>query len=56
MTDILKWIEVGEVPAERDQLLQYYFYDNGVLRSVIDRPTAFLVLGRKGAGKQRYFV
>ncbi|EGY25697.1 putative ATPase [Desulfovibrio sp. A2] len=52
---ILDWIEVGEVSAERDELLSNYFYDNGALRRVIDNKTSFLVLGRKGAGKTAVF-
>ena len=55
MTNILNWIDVGKVSAERDELLSEYFYDNGVLRGVIDNPSAFLVLGRKGAGKTAVF-
>ncbi len=53
--NILDWINVGKVSAERDDLLSHYFYDNGVLRTVIERPTSFLVLGRKGAGKTAVF-
>lgn len=53
--NILDWIEFGKVSAERDDNLSSYFYDNGVLRSAIDSPTAFLVLGRKGAGKTALF-
>ncbi len=53
--DILDWIDVGKVSAERDDLLSSYFFDNGVLASVINSPTSFLVLGRKGAGKTAVF-
>jgi hypothetical protein len=53
--NILDWINVGKVSAERDDLLSEYFFDNGVLKSVIDSPTSFLVLGRKGAGKTAVF-
>ena len=59
MSNILDWIDVGQVSAERDDHLSNYFYDNGVLRSIVDNPSAFLVLGRKGAGKTavfRYFA
>jgi hypothetical protein len=59
MGNILDWIDVGQVSAERDDLLSNYFYDNGVLRSIVDSQSAFLVLGRKGAGKTavfRYFA
>lgn len=59
MSNILDWIDVGQVSAERDDLLSNYFYDNGVLRSIVENPSAFLVLGRKGAGKTavfRYFA
>ena len=52
---ILSWIDVGKVSAERDDLLSKYFFDNGVLKSVIDSPSSFLVLGRKGAGKTAVF-
>lgn len=53
--DILEWIDVGKVAAERDDLLSEYFFDNGVLDKVIDSPSSFLVLGRKGAGKTAVF-
>ena len=59
MSNILDWIDVGQVSAERDDLLTNYFYDNGVIRSIVDNRSAFLVLGRKGAGKTavfRYFA
>lgn len=52
---ILDWIDVGKVSAERDDLLSQYFFDNGVLNSVITSPSSFLVLGRKGAGKTAVF-
>lgn len=52
---ILDWISFGKVSAERDDLLSRYFFDNGVLRSVIQSPSSFLVLGRKGAGKTAVF-
>ena len=54
-TGILDWIDVGSVAAERDENLSNYFYDNGVTRRVLDDPSAFLVLGRKGAGKTAVF-
>ena len=52
---ILDWIDIGNVAAERDQTLSKYFYDNGVTRRVLDNASAFLVLGRKGAGKTAVF-
>lgn len=54
--DILDWINVGKVSAERDELLSEYFFDNGVLKTVIDSSSSFLVLGRKGAGKTAVFT
>ena len=53
--NILDWINVGKVSAERDDMLSKYFFDNNVLKSVIDSPSSFLVLGRKGAGKTAVF-
>lgn len=53
--DILDWIDVGKVSAERDDNLVKYFYDNGVLKSVLESKSSFLVLGRKGAGKTAVF-
>lgn len=53
--DILEWINVGMISAERDDLLSEYFYDNGVLSRVIGSRSLFLVLGRKGAGKTAVF-
>jgi hypothetical protein len=53
--NILDWIDVGKVSAERDDLLSEYFFDNGVLKSVIESPSSFLILGRKGAGKTAVF-
>jgi len=55
MENILDWIEVGKLSAERDDNLSSYFYDAGVLNNVIKSPTSFLVLGRKGAGKTAVF-
>ena len=52
---ILDWIDVGLLSAERDPHLTDYFYDNGTLSAVISNPNAFLVLGRKGAGKTALF-
>lgn len=46
---------MGKVSAERDDLLENYFFDNGLLKTVIDSPSSFLVLGRKGAGKTAVF-
>ncbi|WP_370398594.1 P-loop ATPase, Sll1717 family [Tenacibaculum dicentrarchi] len=53
--NILEWISIGKVSAERDDLLSKYFYDAGVLKNVINSPSSFLVLGRKGAGKTAVF-
>lgn len=53
--NILEWIDVGKLSAERDDHLSNYFFDNGVLKTVIDSPSSFLVLGRKGAGKTAIF-
>ena len=53
--NILDWISFGKVSAERDDLLQHYFFDNGVLKRAIESPSTFLVLGRKGAGKTAVF-
>jgi hypothetical protein len=36
-------------------MLSEYFFDNGVLKGVIDSPSSFLILGRKGAGKTAVF-
>ncbi|VYT99757.1 Uncharacterised protein [Klebsiella oxytoca] len=55
MQDILSWIDVGKLSAERDDNLINYFHDNGVLKNIIDTPSSFLVLGRKGAGKTALF-
>lgn len=52
---ILDWINVGKVSAERDDNLSNYFFDNGVLHSIIKSPSSFLILGRKGAGKTALF-
>jgi hypothetical protein len=53
--DILSWIDVGQVSAERDGNLVHYFYDGGVVKSVLDSEKHFLILGRKGAGKTAVF-
>ena len=53
--NILDWINFGKVSAERDDLLVKYFFDNGVLKSIIESPSSFLILGRKGAGKTAVF-
>lgn len=53
--NIIDWLNFGKVSAERDDLLKKYFYDNGVLKNVIESPSAFLILGRKGAGKTAVF-
>lgn len=52
---IAEWIAFGQVSAERDDKLSKYFYENGVLQSVIGNRHQFLVLGRKGAGKTAVF-
>ena len=52
---ILDWVQFGKVSAERDENLSSYFYDNGALTGAISNSTAFLVLGRKGAGKTALF-
>ena len=52
---IAEWINFGQVSAERDENLSKYFFDNGVLQSVISNRHQFLVLGRKGAGKTAVF-
>lgn len=52
----LDWINVGPVSAERDNNLNKYFYDAGVSRQLVDDPTRFLMLGRKGAGKTAVFL
>jgi Cdc6-like AAA superfamily ATPase len=44
-----------KVSAERDENLAEYFYDNGLLKSLISSPLSFLILGRKGAGKTAVF-
>jgi len=53
--DILSWIDVGLVSAERDKNLVHYFYDGGVVKSVTESEKHFLILGRKGAGKTAVF-
>jgi hypothetical protein len=53
--DILEWIDVGPVSAERDENLVHYFFDGGVLKTVLGSERHFLILGRKGAGKTAVF-
>ncbi|MCC6371351.1 MAG: ATPase [Bacteroidia bacterium] len=53
--NLLDWLEFGKVSAERDELLLKYFYDNGVLKKIIESKLSFLILGRKGAGKTAVF-
>jgi hypothetical protein len=53
--DILDWIDVGPVSAERDENLVNYFFDGGVLKTVLESERHFLILGRKGAGKTAVF-
>jgi hypothetical protein len=52
---IIDWIDFGQVSAERDENLSEYFFENGVLQSVVGNRHQFLVLGRKGAGKTAVF-
>lgn len=52
---MIDWIDFGQVSAERDENLSNYFFENGVLRAVINNRFRFLVLGRKGAGKTAVF-
>lgn len=52
----LDWLCVGPVSAERDANLQNYFYDAGVSSALVEDPTRFLMLGRKGAGKTAVFL
>lgn len=53
--DILSWIDVGLVSAERDPNLIHYFYDGGLVKTVTESEKHFLILGRKGAGKTAVF-
>ena len=53
--NILSWIDVGKVSAEKDDLLSSYYFDSGLLRKVASSPSCTLVLGRKGAGKTAIF-
>lgn len=53
--NILDWIDVGKVSAERDDNLKNYFYDNGTLKKLISNEKFFLMLGRKGSGKTALF-
>lgn len=55
MKELIDWINFGTISAERDELLSKYFYDAGVLKSVLTSRSSFLVLGRKGAGKTAVF-
>ena len=52
----LDWLAVGPVSAERDVNLHQYFYDAGLSGLLVDDPTRFLMLGRKGAGKTAVFL
>lgn len=56
MSNILNWINVGDVSAERDNNLAEYFYDAGVSKNIINNPKQYLLLGRKGAGKTAVFL
>lgn len=53
---LVDWIDVGEVSAERDSNLSHYFFDAGVSKTVIGNSRQFLLLGRKGAGKTAVFL
>lgn len=53
--NILDWIDVGKISAERDENLKHYFYDNGTLKKIIENDKFFLLLGRKGSGKTALF-
>ena len=53
--DILEWIDVGMISAERDDLLSGYFYDNGVLaRRYRKAALYFWFLAGKGPVRQPY--
>lgn len=52
---MIDWIDFGQVSAERDENLSGYFFENGILQSVIENRHQFLILGRKGAGKTAVF-
>lgn len=54
--NISKWLEVGEVSAERDKNLVNYFYDAGVSKKLVDSDKQYLLLGRKGAGKTAVYL
>ena len=53
--NILSWIDVGKVSAEKDDLLTKYYFDSGLLARVSASPSCSLILGRKGAGKTAVF-
>jgi len=53
---ILDWIQIGEVSAERDSNLSYYFFDAGVSASIVKNKKQYLLLGRKGAGKTAVYL
>jgi hypothetical protein len=53
--NVLDWIGVGEVSAERDENLVHYFFDAGVSQKILSNKKQFLLLGRKGAGKSALF-
>jgi hypothetical protein len=53
--NILDWIDIGKVSAERDDNLSHYYYDSGLLKRVIENKSCSIILGRKGAGKTAVF-
>ncbi|MFZ3141313.1 P-loop ATPase, Sll1717 family [Polaromonas sp.] len=56
MENLVDWVSVGEVSAERDSNLSNYFFDAGVSKAIIDSSKQYLLLGRKGAGKTAVFL
>lgn len=53
--NVVDWIDVGKVAAEKDENLKNYFYDTGVSKVIVDSTQIYLMLGRKGAGKTAVF-
>jgi hypothetical protein len=56
MGNLVDWVSVGEVSAERDSNLSKYFFDAGVSKAIIESSKQYLLLGRKGAGKTAVFL
>lgn len=56
MANLVNWVSVGEVSAERDENLSKYFFDAGVSKAIIESSKQYLLLGRKGAGKTAVFL